>query len=278
MSAELIHYKAYINTELKSHIPDDRQRGWIVRALLEDCPTPIQHEAFPSWLDGALQEVIGGKPIQYITGVAHFYGHRFTVSPATLIPRPETEELTDMAIRWLKAHPHRQSILEIGTGSGCIAISMALACPDRDIIAWDHTEAPLIIARQNARQLNASLVFQQRDALQVESWQPLPPIDLMISNPPYIAANEREQMGPDVLAYEPHDALFAPGPDPLIFYRTIAESGVTMLKPGGMIMVECSTYTAMIVSGIFEHAGYQEVTLHQDLQGLDRMISARWRT
>ncbi|MCF8237827.1 MAG: peptide chain release factor N(5)-glutamine methyltransferase [Saprospiraceae bacterium] len=237
---------------------------------------PTEHTSYPAWLEGALRELKSGKPVQYVTGVAHFYGHQLIVTPATLIPRPETEELTDMAIRWLKVHPLRHAILEVGTGSGCIAISIAKACPDRKIVAWDHSDGPLEVARQNARLLEANLSFQKCDALKTESWQAVEALDLLISNPPYIAENEREQMGADVLAFEPHDALFAPGPDPLIFYRTLAVQGVQKLNPGGKVMMECSTYTAGQVGQIFENAGYLDVIIHQDLQGLDRILSATW--
>ncbi len=274
MNAERSHYKQYIHTQLKSNFPEDRQREGLIRALLEDSPVPLDQDTYPVWLAEAIQLIQAGKPIQYITGIAHFYGHSFSVTPATLIPRSETEELTDLAIRWLKANPDRRSVLEVGTGSGCIAISIALACPDRQIVAWDHTDGPLEVATENASRLGAKLQLQRRDALDALTWQEIDRVDLLISNPPYIAEDERIHMGADVLAYEPHDALFAPGSDPLIFYRILADQGRSILHDGGRVMVECSAFTAAEAGCIFEDAGYQEVCIHQDMQGLDRMVTA----
>ena len=196
-----------------------------------------------------------GEPVQYIIGVADFCGRQFHVEPGVLIPRPETEELC----RWILASDkHGQTrtvreipsqegqsplceILDIGTGSGCIAITLALELPDAKVTAWDISDDALRIASANAKALGASVTFQHHDALDSSLFtlhSSLPKWDLIVSNPPYICRKEADGMDKNVLGYEPHEALFVPDDDPLLFYRAIARYATLVLKPNGNLFFE----------------------------------------
>lgn len=203
-----------------------------------------------------------GEPVQYIVGVADFCGRQFHVEPGVLIPRPETEELC----RWILASdkhgqtrtvreiPHQSdnevrvcqsqsdaNILDIGTGSGCIAITLALELPDAKVTAWDISDDALRIASANAKALSASVNFQHHDALDSSLFtlhSSLPKWDFIVSNPPYICRKEADGMDKNVLGYEPHEALFVPDDDPLLFYRAIARYATKALKPNGNLFFE----------------------------------------
>ena len=186
-----------------------------------------------------------GEPVQYIIGVADFCGRQFHVEPGVLIPRPETEELCRMVIEEREISQKGQSplceILDIGTGSGCIAITLALELPDAKVTAWDISDDALRIASANAKALGASVTFQHHDALDSSLstlYSSLPKWDLIVSNPPYICGKEADGMDKNVLGYEPHEALFVPDDDPLLFYRTIARYATKALKPNGKLFFE----------------------------------------
>ena len=186
-----------------------------------------------------------GEPVQYIIGVADFCGRQFHVEPGVLIPRPETEELCRMVIEEREISQKGQSplceILDIGTGSGCIAITLALELPDAKVTAWDISDDALRIASANAKALGASVTFQHHDALDSSLFtlhSSLPKWDLIVSNPPYICRKEADGMDKNVLGYEPHEALFVPDDDPLLFYRAIARYATKALKPNGYLFFE----------------------------------------
>ena len=186
-----------------------------------------------------------GEPVQYIIGVADFCGRQFHVEPGVLIPRPETEELCRMVIEEREISQKGQSplceILDIGTGSGCIAITLALELPDAKVTAWDISDDALRIASANAKALSASVNFQHHDALDSSLFtlhSSLPKWDFIVSNPPYICRKEADGMDKNVLGYEPHEALFVPDDDPLLFYRTIARYATKALKPNGKLFFE----------------------------------------
>ena len=186
-----------------------------------------------------------GEPVQYIIGVADFCGRQFHVEPGVLIPRPETEELCRMVIEEREISQKGQSplceILDIGTGSGCIAITLALELPDAKVTAWDISDDALRIASANAKALGASVTFQHHDALDSSLFtlhSTLPKWDLIVSNPPYICRKEADGMDKNVLGYEPHEALFVPDDDPLLFYRAIARYATLALKPNGKLFFE----------------------------------------
>ena len=186
-----------------------------------------------------------GEPVQYIIGVADFCGRQFHVEPGVLIPRPETEELCRMVIEEREISQKGQSplceILDIGTGSGCIAITLALELRDAKVTAWDISDDALRIASANAKALSASVTFQHHDALDSSLFtlhSSLPKWDLIVSNPPYICRKEADGMDKNVLGYEPHEALFVPDDDPLLFYRAIARYATLALKPNGYLFFE----------------------------------------
>ena len=186
-----------------------------------------------------------GEPVQYIIGVADFCGRQFHVEPGVLIPRPETEELCRMVIEEREISQKGQSplceILDIGTGSGCIAITLALELPDAKVTAWDISDDALRTASANAKALGASVTFQHHDALDSSFFtlhSSLPKWDLIVSNPPYICGKEADGMDKNVLGYEPHEALFVPDDDPLLFYRAIARYATKALKPNGKLFFE----------------------------------------
>ncbi len=274
MTTERSRFQDLINSQLTHYFPEERDRYWLSRALIEDSPYTLDSEEYSGWLDKAIIQLNSGVPIQYVTGISHFFGRTFFVTPDTLIPRPETEELVDLALNWLKTKQTPPTILDVGTGSGNIAISLAAALSITKMIVWDISKEALEVASKNAGRHQVNLELRCSDALDKGSWHVLPSLDLIISNPPYISESERSSLGADVLAYEPHQALFAEGSDPLIFYRTIALQGRQVLKSEGRIFVECSTFTAQETKTIFEENGYCNVVLYQDLQGLDRIVEA----
>lgn len=228
---------------------------------------PVQKKVL-AWIDRLNQH----EPIQYILGEADFYGRKFMVNPAVLIPRPETEELADYALSLL--NPYRPStILDIGTGSGCIAITLKLALPQATVYATDISVAALTVAAENALTHGAVIYLKQHDILR----QPLANtnLDLIVSNPPYISKEEMPSLAIHVSRYEPHTALFVAGEDPLLFYKAIAIKGKKALKPGGRVLVEINERFGDETAGVFLDHGYKDVCLIEDLSGKDRMVSAQ---
>ena len=187
----------------------------------------------------ALREQV---PVQYVLGYETFGSHRFAVSPDVLIPRPETYELVEWCAATLSAHtaPH---LLDVGTGSGCIAVSLALELPHAQVEAWDISPRALTVARHNAAQLGAQVDFREVDLLQVIEEQAAEQreYDLIVSNPPYIPAGEAPTMADNVVQHEPHTALFVPDHDPLLFYRALAVLVTERLRSGGALLVETHT-------------------------------------
>jgi release factor glutamine methyltransferase len=265
-----------LSLRLKEDYPDDRERKSLIRCLLDDMPTEIQNgasEQQKQWVNESVVRLSEHEPVQYITGTAHFYGLRFKVTPSVLIPRPETEELVYHALKFLKNHVDI-SILDIGTGSGCIAITIAKKLPLAKIIAWDYSQAAIDVAHENAAYHQVDIDFKMGDALSLSTWEELPVLDVIISNPPYISSAEMSEMGKNVIDYEPHQALFPKGNDPLVFYRIIAERGLDYLRLGGKVFCECSQFTALEVDTIFKESGWKDVTLHRDMQGNLRILEA----
>lgn len=272
-----VNYRSWLEDQLQSIIPEERERGWVIRALIEDGPVEKHDHDDYQWASDAINQLRKGVPVQYVTGKAHFFGLALDVNPHTLIPRPETEELVELAVKLLKEKKRESAcILDIGTGSGCIALALKDQLPYARIQAWDISPEALAVARINSRTYGLEIDWHEQDALRDDAWSDLSGIDLLISNPPYIARSEKRHMDPGVLAYEPQTALFASGNDPLIFYRVIARQGQYTLVDGGIVLCECSTFSAREVASIFVSAGYQQVEIIQDLQGLDRFCMAVW--
>lgn len=210
------------------------------------------------------------EPIQYIQGYSYFCGLRFKVTPATLIPRPETSEL----VEWIASEYSGKivNILDIGTGSGCIAISLAHKLPESKVTAWDISAEALTVATENSRNNGTEVTFEHVDIL---SYEPKSAhFDIIVSNPPYIKENEKSAMHNNVLDWEPHTALFVPDSDPLLFYRTIAKKGLTLLKSGGTLYFEINRAHGAETVEMLADYGYTGIELHKDFADNDRMIKA----
>lgn len=219
-----------------------------------------------------LQRLCQAEPIQYVLGVTEFCGHRFAVGPSVLIPRPETELLVAEGVRALREMDLEgvPQVLDLCTGSGCIAWSVALEIRDAQVIGVDLSEAALGYAR-NQFAGNAP-VFMQADVLDTEQEFPYGPFDLIVSNPPYVMERERVLMRRNVLDYEPAEALFVPDGDPLLFYRAIARWAQRFLRPGGVGLVEINEALGDETAGVFRSAGFKNVQIRRDFYGKARFI------
>ncbi|NOT75595.1 MAG: peptide chain release factor N(5)-glutamine methyltransferase [Cyclobacteriaceae bacterium] len=215
------------------------------------------------------------EPLQYVLGESEFYGRRFIVNPAVLIPRPETEIMIDSVLSFMKDRADEISILDIGTGSGCIGITLSLEVKSSHVSATDISEQALIIAKKNAKQLNASIEFYKRDVL--SEFLPKDSLDVIVSNPPYILENEKNTLHENVVNYEPSLALFVPNDDALIFHRALTEHSKRSLKSGGMLMTEINERFGKETLELFQSAGF-EAEIVKDLDGKDRFISGIKRT
>ncbi len=221
-----------------------------------------------------LQRRLQREPLQYIVGETEFMGLPIRVSPAVLIPRPETEEVVEEALHRIKDIP-RPRVLDVGTGSGCIALAMKHFRPDAAVWACDIRRNTLEVARENARRLELPVHFFQADVLSEQfPMQVKPSFHLLISNPPYIPLKEAETLEPEVRLFEPHEALFS-GEDPLRFYRALAYHGRQILEPEGWIVVELHPDYAEEVASLFRNTGYQDVTIRRDLAGHPRILFGR---
>ncbi len=223
-------------------------------------------------LDAIIQRLLAHEPVQYVMGQAAFYGYRFKVTPAVLIPRPETEESVRWVLETAKQLPEIHAVLDIGTGSGCIPISLKKRRPDLDVHALDVSADALEVAKENALKHNADVRFYEVNILDKKAWKPLPKFDLIVSNPPYVTQDERPILPKNVLDYEPHLALFAGGNDAQRFVKKIAEFGKNHLNPGGWLFLETNEFYVPISAQILEKHGYVQVETKQDLNGRDRMI------
>lgn len=222
-------------------------------------------------LQNAIERLNKHEPVQYVLGEAEFYGFKFKVNPAVLIPRPETEELIDLILSQVdKKQPLR--ILDIGTGSGCIAISLAKKLPHAQVSAWDVSLEALAVASTNATLNNAHVLFEQKDALTLTNI--IETFDVIVSNPPYVKTSESASMRANVLAFEPHLALFVADENPLIFYEKIFDFAQTNLTENGSIYFEINQALGTGTVNLFTKNGFS-ATLKQDIFGVDRMVFGR---
>lgn len=221
-------------------------------------------------LENILSRLRKQEPLQYILGTAQFCGLAFKVNKDVLIPRQETAELVDLIIKENTAS--KLDVLDIGTGSGCIAICLALNLSEAHVRAWDVSEGALRIAAMNAENLAAEVSFELRDALDTE----IEPesLDILVSNPPYITEKEKEGMEKNVLDWEPASALFVPDENPLLFYRAIARLGMIALKKNGKIYFEINRAYGEEASAMMSALGYSCVEVLKDLSGNDRILKA----
>ena len=264
-----------------TQMADESERNAIIRAIccdiLDISPTTYYLKetitlttAQTALVNSITERLQRGEPLQYIEGKAPFCGMEFIVTPAVLIPRPETAEL----VEWITPEHATQGprILDLGTGSGCIAISLSQQMPQATVEACDISTEALEVAQTNNHENGTSVTFFHHDILSLDS--PLPhSYDILVSNPPYIKQSEATDMENHVTQWEPHTALFVPDDDALRFYRSIAEIGQTdALHPGGCIYVEINQALGKETVDLFESYGYKEVTLRKDIYGNDRMI------
>ncbi len=229
--------------------------------------TSAQTQLLHQYRDNLLQH----QPVQYVLQEAWFYGMQLYVDGRVLIPRPETEELAEWII---KEETKKATILDIGTGSGCIAIALKKNIPAADIWAIDISEAALEVARKNAGAQGADITFIKADILREPTQNSLPPFDIIVSNPPYIPASGEKEMSKNVTQYEPRNALFVPDNDPLLFYSAIGAFASGNLNANGHVYMEIHEAMGERVKDILEKHGLQNITIRKDLQGKDRMVKA----
>lgn len=220
----------------------------------------------------ALQLLVKDCPVQYITEKAYFYNLILRVNEKVLIPRPETEELVEWVLEFLPSSCDKH-ILDIGTGSGCIALAIKKERPMSIVMATDVSEEALELARENGRDLGCLVAFEQHDILKDTEWE-LPNLDVIVSNPPYIPPVEKSKMGNNVLKYEPHLALFSPDDNPILFYEKIADFGLQYLNKSGVLFFELNEFNALEVIRMLESKGYTELILRKDISKKDRMLYA----
>lgn len=223
-----------------------------------------------------LERLLQNEPVQYVLGKTWFAGLKFYVDKNVFIPRPETEELVDWIISDCKLAEQELKILDIGTGSGCIPVSLKRKLQKAEAWALDVSEAALSVAKRNAKELAvADINFIHFDFLDEEQRKSLPSFDIIVSNPPYIPLRDKKEMNDNVVKFEPEKSLFVPDNDPLIFYFAIADFGKEKLNSGGSIYVEIHESLGEAVVQLLKSAGYNSVDLKKDMQGKDRMVRIR---
>ena len=272
---------------------DEREAKAVVRTLLEEKFNLTLTDLYTDGLDRLtddekarletlLNRLEAGEPVQYVIGKAPFCGREFKVAPGVLIPRPETEMLCKEVISAYNRPycalqpPKPLRVLDVGTGSGCIAVTLALDLWNSSVTAWDISGDALIIARENAHRLQAHVNLKLQDALNPDEMAlNALPFDIIVSNPPYICTRESKDMAKHVLAHEPHMALFVPDDNPLLFYRSIAHYGLSHLNPDGMLAFEINPIYAQEMKKMLEEMGYEQIEIKKDQYGKERVVIAR---
>ena len=222
-------------------------------------------------LDAITERLKKNEPVQYVLGEAWFAGMKFKVNKNVLIPRPETEELVDWIVKLVNT---QCSIIDIGTGSGCIPIALKKKFPQATVSAIDFCSEAIFTATENAIELNTQVDFILLDFLDEEKWKDLYQYDIIVSNPPYVKQSEINTMHDRVKEFEPHLALFVPDNDALLFYKKLSDFAVKHLKPGGSLFVEINEALGEQVVALFRSAGFANIELRKDMQEKDRMIRA----
>lgn len=219
----------------------------------------------------AIKKLQNNTPIQHIAGSAWFYGNEFIVSEHVLIPRPETEELVDWI---LQAEFTTQRLLDVGTGTGCISISIKKEMPSVDVVAMDVSPEALAIAEKNAQENNVKVEWRLFDILKWESFHKEEKFDVIVSNPPYIPNSDKQNMAANVLDYEPDLALFVPDNDPLLFYKVIADFALKYLATNGKLYFEIHERFGTETKNMLKEKGFKSIELRKDMQGKNRMVRA----
>ena len=264
----------------------DKEAKAITRYLLEvgyglsmtDILCGAAEQLPPDEMGENLRRLLKGEPVQYVVGKAEFGGRTFKVTPDVLIPRPETYELCQWVVEEKREERREErdfSVLDIGTGSGCIAITLALDIPDAQVEAWDISEGALSIARQNVEDLHAHVDFKQVNVLSSLPKQGGPEWVFIISNPPYICKKEAASMEQHVLDHEPHQALFVPDEDPLVFYKAIGQYACYALANHGCLFFEINPLYATEITKMLDKMGFFEIETRKDQFGKVRFVRAR---
>jgi len=268
--------KQLVDRLLTIHSPGESEAmaAWVMEYLTGDRPPKKEKEldaAQVAKLIPITDRLLTHEPLQYVLNESWFCGFRFYVDENVLIPRPETEELVEWIISNCKFPLGDLTITDIGTGSGCIAISLKRKLRKAEVMGVDVSEGALRVAQKNATTLGVDVRFKQADFLNPATWKDLPVSDIIVSNPPYIPEKDRHTMHPNVLDHEPATALFVPDEDALLFYKAIAAFGKTNLKTGGSIFLEIHEDLGQECIQLFRQEGYS-TELKKDMQGKDRML------
>lgn len=271
---ELLHlYHADEIRQFYQMLVEDRL-GWSKTTFLLHRKEPL-NTADTAWLMAALSDLLQAKPIQYILGYTWFMGMKLAVSEAVLIPRPETEELVHLILGHYRSVDAPLRIIDIGTGSGCIALALKEAMPQAQVYALDVSNDALRVARQNAANRSLQIDFIQADILEWELiFQNEQRFDIVVSNPPYITVAEQGDMHSNVLEYEPHLALFVADSTPLLFYEHIAAFAYQHLVPRGGLYFEINQQYGSRVQELLQKKGFDGAQLYRDLHGADRIVYA----
>ena len=239
--------------------------------VMVDKPIP-SNDSQPDW-DSVIRRLNQNEPVQHIIGSTYFCGLEFKVSPSVLIPRPETEEMVKLIVKDCFWDEEPVKIVDIGTGSGCIAIALDRFMSFAKVTGWDVSDEALIIARENAHRLLSEAVFEKHDILKQETFEG--EFDCVVSNPPYVTYSEQNTMESNVLRFEPHLALFVEDEDPLLFYKAIADFCLKHLKNTGACYVEINEHFGEATKQVFLEKGFKKVEIHQDINGKDRIVKAK---
>jgi release factor glutamine methyltransferase len=240
--------------------------------IMSGKPIPFTEDAART-LQSYLKRTNAGEPVQYVVGEAYFFKRKFQVNSSVLIPRPETEELVQAVLSW--AIPAKNpslgvKILDIGTGSGCIPITLFHELANAEIYGTDISNAALSVALHNADLFQAKVTFIEHNVLKENL--PLSDLDVIVSNPPYVTLSEKDQMSANVIDHEPHLALFVPDNDPLIFYKEIVRKSRTALRPDGLLAVEINERFGDAVSDLFQDSGFRDVEVLRDISEKPRVV------
>lgn len=275
-------YQAFIQS-ISTNIEDSEARS-IARIVFEDVFKIYDFESLKPFSKENSKQLIEisnrllqDEPIQYILGQADFYGLKFKVDQNVLIPRQETEELVFLILETLEeTDKPLKEVLDIGTGSGCIPVTLKKKNNDLSISAIDISKGALKIASENAERQNVKIEFSVVDILNEANWKTIGKQDIIVSNPPYITEREWESLPINVKKFEPSQALFVPNDNPLIFYKAVAKMAKQKLNPGGYLFFESSEFFANPLKLMLEEFGFHQVAIKKDLNGKERMIRAAW--
>jgi release factor glutamine methyltransferase len=271
--------KIYLTRELESIYPESEIWAFtsiIIKTVLKTSglhafamPETVVSRQHINEIIMICSELKSGKPLQYILGETGFYNCRIKVTADTLIPRPETEELVDIIVK--ENRDFRGSILDIGTGSGCIAIALAVNLPGTKVSGTDISEGALKIAEENAKLNNVTVIFEKSDIFKPGTWL-FGNQDIIVSNPPYIRESEKRLIAGNVLDFEPHSALFVPDQSPLIYYQAILELAGRILIRGGKVYFEINEAMGKEMSELLKYFQFRDIRLLKDINGRDRII------